>query len=1122
MKMVYLSYPEIRGFNCRISGRHVFCFSCAAQYCRSFSIMVILMLLLSVMKVQAETYYSMGSLAVEYTSSWNTAPDGSGTQAPGFSGVNTWIIQSGHAMTMLHNWTPGAGGWATVIINGSLTVSSTYIVDMNGDLTVNGLLANTGTFSADVSPITATGVITINGTYNHARNGGYLPTAVWADTSDCNITGIINTHPRIPAATQPFGNFNWNCPSQTQQISLYNQLTAIDGDFNVISTGAAFTLSLGATAVADLVVGGDFNQTAYRFFLNGGGSTIARTMTVGGSFNLGSGSTFFLTGGSGAGTLNVGGDFSSAGELNFNYTTAAVGTVNVAGNCSITGGLVNMSQSAEVGTLNVAGNLTHTGGTITETSTRNGSIVFKGTSPQVYTSGGTVTNAIYFTVNSGSYLQMADAGTVITGGGIFTLQSGATLGITSPDGITTGAAGNIRVTDVRVFSSSANYIYNSSVAQHTGNALPSTVNSLIINNNGGTVTFDGALMISHDFSITEGSVVSLGTFTHEAGMLIMGGVGQPAGSYGHSSSPATYQNDIYFADATGIVINGCPAGTWLGATNDWFSDINWSAGVPDAATDVTVNSSVVNQPVIDAGTVYAECNNLTIDPGASLNLNAGQALTVYGNLNNSGNLAIHSDEAQSGSLIVYGNSSGNIIYNRQLRPEAELGDYHYFASPVEYNTNSNESKVSVVWEWDEVSGNWSTTSMTSLSSGKGYNLDQAGGSDGLITFTGLPLTSGDPIYIYATSPYGDVIDETVSDYSGRQWADGTGNSGVSRSIDNYGGGGWNLLGNPYTSSLLVENFITANYNLIPEYSQFDPNYVAVYLWYRPERKYYFIGRSTGWGEDLGATHIQAGQGFFVLAMNDNSTFTFTKDMQDHSPSAVILKSGKSRDRWPGLQLKVTYGEKTDKTTVVFNRDMTAGLDPGYDVGLMSGSGAITIYSTLVNDNGTNFMRQALPTSLSSDAIIPIGIDFASGGQVTFSAETEPLRNCKFTLEDRLAGVFTDISSNNYTVTLPAKTYGTGRFFIHISSGRSVKQRQPDNKMPEIRIWLSSDRQLMIQGAVGEKANCTVYNTEGHQIIHTQLRDGELNAISLPADIHGVCLVRVTDGAKVTLRKVAIL
>ena len=89
---------------------------------------------------------------------------------------------------------------------------------------------------------------------------------------------------------------------------------------------------------------------------------------------------------------------------------------------------------------------------------------------------------------------------------------------------------------------------------------------------------------------------------------------------------------------------------WTGGLNtDWGTGGNWSSGVaPTSADDITI-PNVTNDPTI-SGT--ANCNNLIIEPTASLTLNPGGALTVNGDLNNNGLLTIGSTLASSGSLIV--------------------------------------------------------------------------------------------------------------------------------------------------------------------------------------------------------------------------------------------------------------------------------------------------------------------------------------------------------------------------------------------------------------------------------------------------------------------------------------
>ena len=205
-------------------------------------------------------------------------------------------------------------------------------------------------------------------------------------------------------------------------------------------------------------------------------------------------------------------------------------------------------------------------------------------------------------------------------------------------------------------------------------------------------------------------------------------------------------------------------GTWLGGTADWNTGSNWYGGtVPTSATNVIIPLAT-KQPVI-SGPLTAVCNNITINSGASLTINAGGALTVNGNLSNSGALTILSSATDSnGSLIVKGSSTGSVSYNRFLRPENNAGDLHYFSSPVggqsvsEF-TAANSSKINIldskyqIWQWNEesLSDNWEIVSFSgSFVNGKGYNIDQKTGSDGLLIFTGAVVNSAT---FTATSPY---------------------------------------------------------------------------------------------------------------------------------------------------------------------------------------------------------------------------------------------------------------------------------------------------------------------------------------------------------------------------------
>ncbi len=461
----------------------------------------------------------------------------------------------------------------------------------------------------------------------------------------------------------------------------------------------------------------------------------------------------------------------------------------------------------------------------------------------------------------------------------------------------------------------------------------------------------------------------------------------------------------------------------------------------------------------------------------------------------------------SGSLIALGDFLGKLTYNRQMRPD----DYHYFSSPVGGLKISdffalNSGKVDGIWSWSEPAQDWNdlTSSSDPFQSGKGYNLGYQGG-DGKYAFPGTVVRSASvlvssPFITGATAGIDRPAYDNLELVSGRD----------------YGAGGWNLLGNPFTSAMDANTFITKNAATL----SFDPNYQAIYLYAGDEGTegiYYWIGVDGGdWTDSQNSsTNIQAGQGFFVLARNNAVSFTFDNSMQLHDTD-VKLKSTR-QPSWPGLRLTAQSGGQSMSTIVIFNDDMSTGLDPGYDIGLLSSGRNVEIYTALVKDNGFEFARQALPLAGYENNIIPVGVDAPNGGTVTFSAYMVPIENGTFWLEDRTAGLITDLGRENYTVALPKNTLGTGRFFIHASPLTSTERVILRNDLT-VRIW-TSNQKVYIEGEVSAKAKASVYDMLGRKIYESRLQDERYNTFELPSVVKGVYMVRVDDGARTTTRKV---
>ncbi len=485
------------------------------------------------------------------TGNWNSTStwerwDGSTWVTPAPStptnGDGAITIQNGHIVTVTSSVTVDQ-----VVVNagGQIALSSGVILTIaNGastDLFVSGTFQNAGTVTINAS---ATVAFDAGGTYQHNRNGGTIPTATWDATSTCLVTGVTSTEPA--GLNQTFGNLTWNSTGQTLASTLANPIT-INGGLTIQSTG---TTGLFWFATGTSTVGGSYIQNGGSVRLSQG---FARTLTVSGGF-------------------------------------------------SMSGGTLDLSSGVGVATINVGGNFSHTAGTVTESgSSTTSGIVFNGSGTQTYTSGGTVSNVINFTVNNGSTLQMASGSTVIAGVGAFTLSSGATMGIRSAAGImSSGATGNIQVTGTRTYSTGANYIYNGTTAQNAGNGLPSTVNNLTINNSAG-VTLQANETVTNTLTLTSGiiatgtNMLTLGTSTSSLGTLSRSS-GTVVGNFKRWFAPATVSNVLL---PTASAVNYRPA-------NISFTTAP-SAGGTLTATFAASNPGTNGLPLDDAGTNIVSC-----------------------------------------------------------------------------------------------------------------------------------------------------------------------------------------------------------------------------------------------------------------------------------------------------------------------------------------------------------------------------------------------------------------------------------------------------------------------------------------------------------------------------------
>jgi hypothetical protein len=398
----------------------------------------------------------------------------------------------------------------------SITISSnTQFSDISGTLNWNAGTINFQAGGANVATVSSTGIVnhfggTITGALlrlvfdngsNYFNKGTAtvptLPTATWQTNSTVNFLDITTAAAVAGISGQSFGNFIYNCPSQTAAAVSFQiaAATTFKGNFTLSNTGG-LTRSINfknGTTAATININGNFNISDGTVNANVGG-TAALTLNLNANYNQ-SGGTFVLTTAAIACNLNLTGDLNLSGG-NFDLSTQNVaGTINFDGNYNQTGGTFQRSNAGvTVPLVNFRGN----GKTFfydalnatMDNSRINYQINFANASLTLL-SDFTIPTTRTFTVSVGT---LFCENQFVLGAGSFTLTSVSTaiLGIGSINGIqTAGALGNIQTT-TRAFGLAANYIYNGTNGQITGNALPVTCTGYILidlQNNSDQITF---------------------------------------------------------------------------------------------------------------------------------------------------------------------------------------------------------------------------------------------------------------------------------------------------------------------------------------------------------------------------------------------------------------------------------------------------------------------------------------------------------------------------------------------------------------------------------------------------------------------------------------------------------
>ncbi|MCD4745874.1 MAG: fibronectin type III domain-containing protein, partial [Bacteroidales bacterium] len=430
------------------------------------------------------------------------------------------------------------------------------------------------------------------------------------------------------------------------------------------------------------------------------------------------------------------------------------------------------------------------------------------------------------------------------------------------------------------------------------------------------------------------------------------------------------------------------------------------------------------------------CDNYpTINaPGACNNITFGSDATNTATLLDNGNLTVN------GTATVNRYFSGNDI------------DWHLVSSPIS-NATANVFLNMYLQSFSEATNSYSEiiNPSTNLNVMEGYGVYSTLGASNTVSFVG-------------TLNFGD---------QGR---------GFTASNQ-----GWNLMGNPYVSSIDWD-IVTIPANMTTE---------VHYIEAATGNDLSYIQGGVGAGQ-----YIPPMQGFFISATGEG-TFTVTDADRTHLGANTFYKA-QVNDL---LIIEASGDNYSDQTWIHFNEQAGVEHDGTYDAYKrisLSNPELPQIFS--ITPSGVYLSINGLPET----EMVPVGFTAVESGVFTISAiKTSEFAN--IVLEDLFTQTQTDLLSNSYTFT-----YNSGdadnRFIVHFTP------LAVDENAEDIFVIYSYNKDVYVFVPENTKGNIVVYSMMGQEVASAPTNNA-LNKITLEKSAYYV--VKVLSDKNVVTKKIFI-
>ena len=645
-------------------------------------------------------------------------------------------------------------------------------------------------------------------------------------------------------------------------------------------------------------------------------------------------------------------------------------------------------------------------------------------------------------------------------------------------------------------------------------------------------------------------------------------------------SPNTYIVEATYPTCSGsvtltdeITVSGGNIWTSAAGTSDWNTPGNWSNNtvptdsevviIPDATTTSGRFPIILGGAPIPPTVSRAGC--LTVEHNGYIEVGNGGRLIVTGSITvkesptlTDGNLLVRS----GGNLVQISegavnsnNNTGTIKMQRSVSGVAS-DSYIYWSSPVE---NFNVQNVSpgtggYIFEWlpttANIYGNWINPTSPVMGQGKGYIIrDLLGTTPEAGTMT-PPATTAE----FIGTPRNGVLTTQIN-RGNHLPSDGNypgpGNTPATSLDDN-----WNLIGNPYPSSISADAFIIENAAAIT--NDVDPSISGtIWLWrhenttsviddpfygdyyYNYDANQYAAYNLSGANPSGFNGNIASGQAFFVL-MEDipgptlSTDIRFTNDMRyftisgdnDAYDNNSFLRTSPSESAITGITerhriwLDLIKPDNTATSILVgYIENATDDIDRLYD-GYDLNTYGVRLYS-IIDDKEFAIQGRSLP--FDQEDIVPLGVVIDDSGihQIAINAIDGLFENesQNIYLEDTYTSTIHDLRATTYSFTSEVGTFNDRFILRYTEDTLGVSSAQIDSG---ITIMAPKSEYIKIASSIGQINTINIYDVLGRVIFSaSDINNQEfiLNDVNLANGAY-IVKVELTNG-KQKIQKVVL-